>query len=47
MHDVLLVGSLPVASAEAAMTAAAQAIGPALKRIPDGETGPRSKFITW
>ena len=45
-RDVLLVGSLAVPDAEAAMTAAAS-IGPALTRIPDGETGARSKFITW
>lgn len=45
-REVLLIGSLAVANAEAAMSAAAS-IGPALTRIPDGETGARSKFVTW
>jgi hypothetical protein len=46
-RDVLLVGSVNLGDAEAVMAAAAAAIGEALPRIPDGETGARSKFITW
>jgi hypothetical protein len=46
-RDVLLIGSVPLGDAQTVMATAAQAIGPALKRVPDGETGPRSKFITW
>ncbi len=46
-RDVLLVGSLNLSSAEAVMTAAAGTIGAALKRVPDGETGARSKYVTW
>lgn len=29
------------------MTTVADVLGKTVKRIPDGETGPRSKFITW
>jgi hypothetical protein len=46
-RDVLLVGSLALENAEAVMTAAADALGGAILRLPDGETGARSKFITW
>ncbi|MFO0989682.1 MAG: hypothetical protein U1F37_20395 [Alphaproteobacteria bacterium] len=46
-RDALLVGSLALENAEAVMTAAADALGGAIRRIPDGETGARSKFITW
>src|SRR5713101_5408748 len=42
-----LVGSVPLASAEAVFTAVAAAIGDRLRRIPDGETGPRSDWIVW
>jgi len=46
-RDVLLVGSLALENAEAVMLAAADALGGAIRRLPDGETGARSKFITW
>src|SRR5690349_7725113 len=46
-RDVLLVGSLALENAEAVMTAAADTLGDAIRRLPDGETGARSKFITW
>jgi hypothetical protein len=46
-RDVLLVGSLALENSEAVMTAAAGALGGVIRRLPDGETGPRSKFITW
>ena len=46
-HDVHLVGSVPLANAEAVFSAVSAALGPRLKRIPDGETGPRSDWITW
>jgi hypothetical protein len=46
-RDVLLIGSVPLGDSENVMKTAAQLVGPALKRVPDGETGPRSKFITW
>lgn len=46
-RDVLLVGSLALENTEAVMTAAADALRGAVRRLPDGETGARSKFITW
>ena len=46
-HGAHLVGSVPLASAEAVFTAVAGAIGDRLRRMPDGETGPRSDWIVW
>lgn len=46
-HDVLLVGSVPLASAEDVFTAASDILGDRLKRIPDGETGARKDWIGW
>src|SRR5262245_38265165 len=47
MRDVHLVGSVPLANAEQVFATVAEALGPRLKRIPDGETGARSDWITW
>jgi hypothetical protein len=47
MHGVHLVGSVPMADAEQVFTTVSAALGPRLKRIPDGETGKRSDWITW
>ncbi len=46
-RGVHLVGSVPLASAEAVFRLVAGAIGDRLRRIPDGETGPRSDWIVW
>src|SRR6266540_3143823 len=46
-HGVHLVGSVPLASPEAVFRALASEIGDRLRRIPDGETGPRSDWIVW
>jgi hypothetical protein len=46
-HDVYLVGSVPLASAEAVFETVSAALGSRLKHIPDGETGSRSDWITW
>src|SRR5215470_7217894 len=46
-HGVHLVGSVPLASADAVFREVAAAIGDRLRRIPDGETGPRSDWIVW
>ncbi len=46
-REVLLVGSIPLQQPETVMSTAAERVGGPLKRIPDGETGARSKFITW
>src|SRR3989454_12764338 len=42
-----LVGSVPLASAEAVFTTLAGELGDRLRRLPDGETGPRSDWIVW
>ena len=46
-HDVYLVGSVPMASAEQVFETVSAALGPRIKRIPDGETGERGDWITW
>jgi hypothetical protein len=46
-HDVHLVGSVPLENAEQVFAATSAALGPRLKRIPDGETGARGDWITW
>ena len=42
-----LVGSVPLASSETVFRTVADEIGDRLRRIPDGETGPRSDWIVW
>src|ERR1700754_688664 len=44
---VHLVGSVPLGSAEEVFRRASAALGDRLRRIPDGETGPRSDWILW
>lgn len=46
-RNVHLVGSVPLASARDVFETVSAALGPHLKRIPDGETGERSDWITW
>jgi ubiquinone/menaquinone biosynthesis C-methylase UbiE len=46
-HGVHLVGSVPLASPELVFRSIAAEIGDRLRRIPDGETGPRSDWIVW
>jgi len=41
------VGSLPLASSESVFRQAATGLGDRLRRLPDGETGPRSDWIVW
>lgn len=43
----LLVGSVPLETAEAVFSAVAQGMGEHLDSLPDGETGPRSNWIAW
>src|SRR5687767_5173131 len=40
-----LVGSIPLESAEAAMNAGLERLGPNLRWLPDGETGERTNWI--
>jgi SAM-dependent methyltransferase len=44
---VHLAGSVPLASAEDVFRRVAAQLGDRLRRIPDGETGPRSDWILW
>ena len=46
-RDVHLVGSVPGESAAAVFEKVSAALGPHLKRIPDGETGERADWIVW
>jgi hypothetical protein len=46
-NRVLLVGSVPLDSAEAVFRMLAERIGTAAKRYPDGETGERRNWIRW
>ena len=47
MRHVHLVGSVPLRDAREVFTTVSGVLGPRLKRIPDGETGARSDWITW
>jgi hypothetical protein len=46
-RNVHLVGSVPLANAREVFDTVSAALGPRLLRIPDGETGKRSDWITW
>src|SRR5215470_16767158 len=46
-YGVHLVGSVPLASSEVVFRTLSGEIGDRLRRIPDGETGPRSDWIVW
>ena len=46
-RNVYLVGSVPMASAAEVFETVSAALGPRIKRLPDGETGPRGDWITW
>jgi hypothetical protein len=47
MRHVHLVGSVPLRDAREVFTTVSGVLGRRLKRIPDGETGERSDWITW
>ena len=44
---VHLVGSVPLPNAEAVFRTLAAGLGERLRRVPDGETGPRADWIVW
>lgn len=46
-RDVYLVGSVPLASAREVFETVSAALGPRVKRIPDGETGDRINWVFW
>ena len=47
MRHVHLVGSVPLRDAREVFTTVSGVLGQCLKRMPDGETGERSDWITW
>jgi len=47
MRHVHLVGSVPLSGARQVFATVSGVLGSRLKRIPDGETGERSDWITW
>src|SRR5262249_48857995 len=47
MRHVHLVGSVPLRDARDVFTTVSRVLGRRLTRIPDGETGERSDWITW
>lgn len=46
-HNVHLVGSVPLQDAATVFGTVATALGDRVRRLPDGETGVRSDWITW
>src|SRR5262249_33594013 len=42
-----LVGSVPLANAEEVLRTLGGGLGDRLRRVPDGETGPRADWIVW
>ena len=46
-REVLLVGSVPLGSAEQVFAVCADALDGRVRRLPDGETGPRTNWIAW
>ena len=47
IRDIHLVGSVPLGSAGEVFVACARALGSRVRRLPDGETGTRSRWINW
>jgi len=46
-RNVHLVGSVPMANAQEVFETVSAALGPRIRRLPDGETGERGDWITW
>ncbi len=46
-RSIHLVGSVPMANSEEVFETVSMALGPRIKRLPDGETGKRGDWITW
>jgi hypothetical protein len=46
-RDILLVGSVPLANADAVFRAVGKTLGKRIRRIPDGETGSRLNWVEW
>jgi hypothetical protein len=45
--EILVVGSVPAKNADEAIDTVYAALGPYLRRVPDGETGERRNWIAW
>ena len=45
--NVHLVGSIPMANADEVFSTVARILGDRVRRIPDGETGERSNWVSW
>ena len=45
MKTVYIVGTLPLADTETVLRALGSSVGPALKWVPDGETGERLAWL--
>lgn len=46
-RDVLLIGSIPLKSADDVFSAVGRALGGHIQRIPDGEVGDRTDWVQW
>jgi len=46
-HGIHIVGSVPMDNASQVFETVAAAVGPALRYLPDGETGPRLDWLPW
>jgi hypothetical protein len=46
-HGVHLVGSVPMSNASEVFEKVSAAVGPMLRYLPDGETGPRLNWLPW
>ena len=47
MRQVLLLGSVPLSDSKQVFETVAKIFNGSVKRIPDGETGPRSFWMRW
>ena len=47
MRTVYIVGTVPLENTEAVLRALGSSVGPALKWVPDGETGDRLAWLPW
>ena len=46
-RDIYFVGTIPLANSSEVFTTVSKAVGPALRWLPDGETGPRQSWLHW
>src|SRR5229473_6116926 len=44
---IMLVGSVPLTNSQDVFRTAAEILGDRIKRVPDGETGPRINWVGW